>query len=133
MRKFVLLFTIISFAITAHSQEAETDTSSVWKTGGVSTLNFSQVSFENWAAGGENSYSLNGMFSLHANYKKDRTSWENSLDVGYGIIKQGERGVRKTDDKIEFQELFEELELLNVKANELESSISNSIKEILNQ
>jgi len=99
MKRFALLLIIVSITLIARSQD--TDSASVWKTGGVSTLNFSQVSFENWAAGGENSYSLNGMFSLHANYKKDRTSWENSLDVGYGIIKQGSRGIRKTDDKIE--------------------------------
>jgi hypothetical protein len=101
MKKFALLLTIASITLIARSQDADSDSASVWKTGGVSTLNFSQVSFENWAAGGENSYSLNGMFNLHANYTKDRTSWENSLDVGYGIIKQGERGIRKTDDKIE--------------------------------
>jgi hypothetical protein len=101
MKKIILLCSTLCFVLVAYSQDAETDSASVWKTGGVSTLNFSQVSFENWAAGGENSYSLNGIFSLHANYKKDRTTWENSLDIGYGIIKQGNRGLRKTDDKFE--------------------------------
>lgn len=100
MKKIYFLF-VVGLMSSSLSGIAQEDTVKLWKTGGVSTLNFSQVSLENWAAGGENSYSLNGMFSLHANYKKDRTSWENSLDFGYGIIKQGSRGVRKTDDKLE--------------------------------
>ena len=101
MKRFVILILFLGCALFVQAQEEDTDTTSLWKTDGTTTLNFSQVSFENWASGGENSYSLNGMFSVSANYKKDRTSWDNSLDVGYGIIKQGGRGVRKSDDKIE--------------------------------
>jgi len=102
MKRFTIPILILVCALSVQAQEEETDTASLWKTGGTSRLNFSQVSFENWAAGGVNSYSLNGMFSFRADYKKDRTSWDNSLDVGYGIIKQGGRDVRKSDDKIEF-------------------------------
>lgn len=105
--KKLLSFLLILFCIqSSMAQEEKKDTTKLWKTGGISSLNFSQVSFQNWAAGGENSYSLNGIFSLHANYKKERTSWDNSMDVGYGIIKQGERGVRKTDDKFEISSKF---------------------------
>jgi len=101
MKKVTIFILIIGCALIVQAQDEETDTTSLWKTDGTATLNFSQVSFENWAAGGENSYSLNGMFSFSANYAKDRTSWVNSLDVGYGIIKQGGLDVRKSDDKIE--------------------------------
>jgi len=101
MKKISLAIILISIVLSTKAQETPPDSMNVWTAKGVSTLNFSQVSLENWAAGGENSYSLNGIFNVQANYKKDRTSWENSLDVGYGIIKQGSRGVRKTDDKFE--------------------------------
>lgn len=101
MKRFITLALFLSFALFVHAQEEKPDTSSHWKTEGTTSMNFSQVSFKNWAAGGQNSYSLNGMLSLHANYKKERTSWDNSLDVGYGIIKQGGNDVRKSDDKIE--------------------------------
>ena len=97
---FVLLFFLL-WSTLLPAQENEQDTSEIWTTGGVSSLTFSQVSFENWASGGENSYTLNGMFSLFANYKKNRATWENSLDVGYGIVKQASRGIRKSDDKLE--------------------------------
>jgi len=82
-------------------QEEEKDTLQGWKMGGVNSLTFSQVSFENWAAGGENSYTLNGLVNLQARYKKGRYSWENTLDMGYGVVRQAGRDVRKSDDKLE--------------------------------
>lgn len=80
--------------------QEKTDTLEFWNTSGMGSLTFSQVSFENWAAGGENSYTLNGIFSFQANYKKERVSWENSFDLGYGLVKQSGLGVRKSDDKL---------------------------------
>jgi hypothetical protein len=78
------------------------DTITGWKTGGMVSLNFSQTSLINWASGGENSYSGNGLVNLFANYKRKKLTWDNSLDIGYGLLKQGEEGLRKTDDKIDF-------------------------------
>lgn len=79
------------------------DTLRGWKKGGVIGLNLAQTSLTNWAAGGQNSLAINGLISVFANYKKDKTAWDNSLDLGYGILKQGENAmVRKTDDKIDF-------------------------------
>lgn len=78
------------------------DTLQGWKTGGVLGLNFSQTSLTNWAAGGENSLALNGIFSGFANYKKGKSVWDNSLDIGYGLLKQGKDDFKKTDDKIDF-------------------------------
>jgi len=105
MKKFLLFLLAFSAGILARGQSVESappDTLETWKFGGVTSINFSQVALANWAAGGENSYSLNGFLNFHANYKKDRTVWENTLDLGYGIIKQGEREVRKTDDRLDF-------------------------------
>ncbi len=102
--KKILLILIIGcfFGATLSAQESEAvDTTKHWKISGVTTLNFSQVSLTNWAAGGDNSYSLNGLMNFSADYKKDNLSWNNTFDLGYGIIKQGQSGVRKTDDKLE--------------------------------
>ncbi|NRB21827.1 DUF3078 domain-containing protein, partial [Candidatus Dependentiae bacterium] len=78
-----------------------TDTIEGWKKGGTITLNLSQASLSNWAAGGQNSISANGLVSLFANYKKNDHIWENYLEVGYGTIKNGKnQGWIKTDDKI---------------------------------
>lgn len=73
-----------------------------WKTTGVFGVNFSQTSLTNWAAGGQNSFALNGFFNLSANYKKNKNVWDNSLDMGYGLLRQGkEKKFMKTDDKID--------------------------------
>lgn len=85
------------------------NTDSTWKYGGIIGINFGQVAIgDYWAAGGLSNYSLNGLLSLYANKKKGKFSWDNNLDVGYGIIKQGDRGNLskipwiKSDDKLEF-------------------------------
>ncbi|MBN1462238.1 MAG: DUF3078 domain-containing protein [Paludibacteraceae bacterium] len=88
---------------------APTDTTagSNWKKGGVVGLNFAQAAFQNWAAGGENSIALNGLVSVYANYKKGNSSWDNMLDLGYGILKQGNAdGFMKTDDKVDFSSKY---------------------------
>lgn len=77
-----------------------------WEFGGRSAINFSQVSLVNWSAGGENSYSLAGLIYLFSNYNKGKANWINTLDLGYGIIKQGDMGVRKSDDKIDLLSKF---------------------------
>ena len=84
-------------------KKQSTDTIDGWKNGGVLGLNLSQTSLTNWAAGGENSLSVNGLFSVFAKYKKGKSAWDNSLDLGYGLLKQGKEGdYMKTDDKVDF-------------------------------
>ena len=106
---FILLFT--GFGILTYSQVTEAekklrtqtaDTLEGWKKGGVFAINLAQTSLTNWAPGGQNSVALNGLFSGSANYKKGNAFWDNSLDIGYGLIKQGKNeDFRKTDDKID--------------------------------
>ena len=110
MRKiFIIALSLVSITATAQVTEKEKDLRKVtadsvdgWKKGGIFTLAFSQVSLTNWAAGGENSISGNSIVNTFANYKKKKTSWDNTLDLGYGMMKQGKDDVRKTDDKIDF-------------------------------
>ncbi len=82
--------------------QEEADSAKAWKFNGLTSLNFSQVSLTNWAAGGENSYAFNGLVNLSLNYSKDKNDWANTLDIGYGIQKQGDQEYRKTDDHIDF-------------------------------
>lgn len=84
--------------VTALTVQAQ-DTIKTWKTGGALGLNINQVALKNWAAGGENSIAVSGLVSLFANYKKDKVSWDNSLEIGYGLVKQGDVPFRKSDDK----------------------------------
>ena len=112
LRTYVLIFLLMACFSIMSGQITEgektlravrADTTTGWKKGGVLNVNIAQTSLTNWAAGGQNSVALNGLFSLFANYKKDKVVWDNSLDLGYGLLKQGkDADFMKTDDKIDF-------------------------------
>jgi hypothetical protein len=102
MKKSILFIAAFAIAGFTMAQKATPDSLAGWKTGGVFSLNASQVSLTNWAAGGENSLSGIGLVNLYANYKKNKFAWDNTLDLAYGLIKQGEDPVIKSDDKIDF-------------------------------
>lgn len=104
----VLLFSVFSLASFSQVTEAEktlrtqvADSAQGWKKGGVFSLNLAQTSLTNWAAGGQNSFAVNGLLSTFANYRKGKSVWVNSLDIGYGVLKQGSADYRKTDDKFD--------------------------------
>ena len=101
-----LFIMLAGMNLTALGQEA--DTVRYWQNSGVLSLNMAQSSFTNWAAGGQNSVALNGLLSLGANYKKDKSAWDNALTIGYGkMVQQGsDLGWVKTDDRIDFQSKY---------------------------
>lgn len=109
----LIFFNANAQVVTKEDQETEkklktqkTDSLQGWKTGGVFSLNFSQVSLTNWSAGGDNSISLNGITNVFANYKMGNSTWDNTLDLAYGIMKQGKEGVRKTNDRLDFMSKY---------------------------
>jgi len=65
------------------------DTTRGWKKGGVFSVNLAQTSLKNWAAGGQNSVAVNGLFSVFANLIQGKSAWDNSLNIGYGVLQQG--------------------------------------------
>lgn len=78
------------------------DTINGWQYGGTLMLNAGQTSLTNWVAGGENSMSGNTFFNSFANYRKKSFTWDNTIDLAYGLLKQKGQNQRKTDDKIDF-------------------------------
>ena len=98
-----LISTILAVWITTASFAQEADTiQSNWKKGGDFTLTFSQVSFSNWAAGGKNSVSGVSLLNYSANYAKDRLNWDNTFQLGYGLLKEGTQDLIKSEDKMDF-------------------------------
>ena len=106
----IILFLILTNEVIGQVTEGEknlraqsADTTQGWKRGGAIAINLAQTSLTNWAAGGQNSFSINGIMGLFANLKQGKSQWDNTLDLGYGLLKQGkDAGYRKTDDKIDF-------------------------------
>lgn len=88
-------------------KETATDSIKNWKFGGVVSLNGQQIALANWAAGGTNSISFGGILSLYGTYKKGKSTWQNNIDLGYGVLKQGDQGsFLKTDDKIQVTSMY---------------------------
>lgn len=102
MKKLILtgVFSSIVLVGSLAAQEQKPN----WKTGGSYGANFSQVGLKDWSGGGESSMSLSLFTDYFANYRKGKYSWDNELELAYGLTKQGDEknSVRKSDDKIAF-------------------------------
>jgi hypothetical protein len=78
-----------------------------WKTGGIFSLNLSQGSLNNWAAGGDKfSLSVNSLVNAFAFFKSGKHSWDNTLSFNIGYIKTTSLGSRKSDDRIEYMSKY---------------------------
>ncbi|MGB0427935.1 MAG: DUF3078 domain-containing protein [Flavobacteriales bacterium] len=115
MKKTILTLAVIASSSTTflmaqqvadagHALEQVADSNWTYEASG--SLTFSQLGLSNWAEGGENNLSLIGFINAKANYKKDKTTWDNSLRLGYGLLKQGETDFVKSDDIIDFQSKY---------------------------
>lgn len=110
MKKTIILLSVsvILTGFTTRISAQAADTTQGWSNSGVFSLNMTQASFTNWAAGGQNSVALNGLVSLTANYRMGKSAWDNALTLGYGkmIQKGNDLGWVKTDDRIDFQSKY---------------------------
>ncbi|MBL7707991.1 MAG: DUF3078 domain-containing protein [Chitinophagaceae bacterium] len=120
MRKKMMLIAALSLSLLSNAQDETVkslktesaksvkkdpaDTSNKrWKKGGLYSLNVSQGSLSNWAAGGDNfSLSVNSLLSLFAFYKNDKHSWDNTFDFNLGYVNTTSLGSRKNDDRFDF-------------------------------
>ena len=105
MIKPLLVISAILLTISLQAQES-TNADTLWKYNGVTSLNVSQLSLSNWAAGGENSLSGNALVQLSADYDDGTMNWDNDLIMGFGLIRQGDDPTRKSDDKLDISSKF---------------------------
>ncbi len=105
MKKLLSIIVMLSFSIGTIIAQDTTDTTAVdegWKFSGFFQQNLNQVSFTNWAAGGENSFSSTSNARINADFTRAKITWENYLDMSYGIVKIEDSPTRKNTDKIDF-------------------------------
>jgi hypothetical protein len=110
MKKF---FVALSFcmALIAPSMAQDSITPPNWTKGGMGSLTYSEVGLFNWAAGGQSNMTLIGNLNLFANRKWTNASFDNSLDLAYGFIKNNfifdpSAPLNKAEDKIDFNSKF---------------------------
>lgn len=93
------LFVLLSLAVSA--QVIKVDSTSNWRKSLRAGLNINQAAFSgNWKGGGINSFGFNTLFNYKAQYKKGKTSWDNEVDLLYGMVNNEGQGVRKTTDRV---------------------------------
>ncbi|HJW16952.1 MAG TPA: DUF3078 domain-containing protein [Flavisolibacter sp.] len=79
----------------------------VWRRGGLYSFNISQGSLTNWAAGGDKfSLAVSSILNLYSFYKKDKHSWDNTLDFNLGYVNTTSLGSRKNDDRIDLLSIY---------------------------
>ncbi len=111
MKKFCLLITIALsgnlFGQVADTPSTVNDTIKHWTAKGNATFLFTQSTFDNWLAGGENNISGNIGLNYDVNYVKDDWSWDNKIIASYGLVKtRSSAFVKKTDDRLELNSLL---------------------------
>lgn len=101
------LFTVFLFLITLGIASAQDSTRSIeadttyWLKEISGGLNINQAAFSgNWKGGGVNSLAFSGYILARANYTKEKITWDNTLDLMYGVVKNANEDGRKSNDRI---------------------------------
>ena len=104
MKKTLLILSILlSASLFAQDTVIETK---YWKITGFNSVNLNQVALSNWQAGGASSLSGNIVLKWYANYKKDKVSWDNNVNLMYGLYKEKNKAVEKNEDLIDLNSIF---------------------------
>ena len=100
---FTVASALVLFFLSSQSiaQVIRVDSTTHWKKAFKAGLNVNQASFStNWKAGGVNSIGFTALLNYKANYKKNKTTWDNEIDLLYGMVNNQGQGYRKTLDRI---------------------------------
>ena len=78
-----------------------------WTNSVLNQINFGQTALWNWAAGGYNTYTLSAAIDANANYAKDKSTWNNRLQLDYGFMYSADKPIlQKTKDRIYFESKY---------------------------
>lgn len=94
-------------ANTLFAQEVDGDSLPRWKHERKLGVLINQSSFDNWLAGGVNSFSGTLNFDYDLYYQSDQWDWTTTLDAALGYAKNmGQDYFNKTEDQLEVNTLF---------------------------
>ncbi|MBI1183649.1 DUF3078 domain-containing protein [bacterium] len=102
MRKNLLVFLAISLCVSSQiqAQDSLSEETSHWAKSASFGLNVTNVGLSNWAGGGQNSFAIAGLVKAQATYTNNHVTWLNTLESGYGLVRQGDvKQFRKSDDR----------------------------------
>ncbi len=91
----------------AQKAEQKVEKPNYWTESLMTNIKFGQTSLTNWAAGGDNTVTLQAFVDGNANYKKGVLFWNNRLQLDYGFVYASSKPIlQKSDDRIYLESKF---------------------------
>ena len=91
----------------APEAEQKVEKPKYWEESLKTNIKFGQTSLTNWAAGGDNTVTLQAFIDGNANYKKNDLFWNNRLQLDYGFVYASSKPIlQKSDDRIYLESKF---------------------------
>ncbi|MBQ8838645.1 MAG: DUF3078 domain-containing protein [Bacteroidales bacterium] len=91
----------------APQAEQKVEKPKYWSESLTTNIKFGQTSLTNWAAGGDNTVTLQAFIDGNANYKKNNLFWNNRLQLDYGFVYASSKPIlQKSDDRIYLESKF---------------------------
>lgn len=91
----------------APKAEQKVEKPKYWSESLMTNIKFGQTSLTNWAAGGDNTVTMQAFIDGNANYKKNDLFWNNRLQLDYGFVYASSKPIlQKSDDRIYLESKF---------------------------
>jgi len=109
MKNILIAIILFTAPLSLFAQEKAEDKDTLkygWTNSLIASLTLSQVSYTNWAAGGDNALAYNLLIDGKSVQEKPNTNWATTYIFAYGQARLGNIGLRKTDDRIDLASVF---------------------------
>ena len=103
---FRLTDSSLVWTFSANNQATIINKPKFWSLKGSGKADMSQAYLSNWVKGGESSINTLFIINLMASYNKRKIKWDNNFEYRYGVLKSGTNPIRKNNDKIKIQSIF---------------------------
>ncbi len=100
MQRYLLLAVLFVFAFFSPLNAQTDSTLYKWTPSLTAGFNFSQVSFSDWAKGGENAVSWNTYMNFTLNWKSEHWVFKNQLKMTYGRTQSGDQPNKQNENEI---------------------------------
>ncbi len=101
LRALIIILITFFVADLQAQEESEKPDTTYWKKDFRAGISFNQASFsDNWTGGGVNSIGLNAFLNYKTSYRRGIHSWDNEIDLAYGVLKNEGQSSRKSVDRL---------------------------------
>lgn len=91
----------------APTAEKKVEKPRYWSESLTTNIKFGQTSLTNWAAGGDNTVTMQAFIDANAKYAKGDLFWNNRLQLDYGFVYASSKPIlQKSDDRIYLESKF---------------------------